>query len=58
MPSKQVNFSTDTHVIVTFSNEEYGTELIDIRTFSGTDSSSCEIPKSNTPSSFAWNFFR
>jgi hypothetical protein len=38
MPSKQVHFSTDTHVIVTFSNEEYGTELIDIRTFSGTDS--------------------
>lgn len=38
MPTKQVHFSTDTHVIVTFSNEEYGTELIDIRTFSGTDS--------------------
>ncbi|KAI9287092.1 hypothetical protein BC943DRAFT_359014 [Umbelopsis sp. AD052] len=37
MPSKQVNFSTDTHVIVTFSNEEYDRTAIQVEKMSYMD---------------------
>ncbi|KAI8581850.1 hypothetical protein K450DRAFT_229509 [Umbelopsis ramanniana AG] len=37
MPAKQVNFSTDTHVIVTFSNEEYDRSAIQVEKMSYMD---------------------
>ncbi|KAH8556471.1 hypothetical protein BGW37DRAFT_472701 [Umbelopsis sp. PMI_123] len=37
MPAKQVRFSSDTHIIVTFSNEEYDRSAIQVEKMSYMD---------------------